>query len=530
MVNKGFSMLCPVRFGTTHTPTKQLPSTQPDKLDTSSGQWPLEDPRGRQALSIVLQTTPSIAHDAYQGFITAPKGSDEAVQAAQTLDLFLNHDASPNQYCKDGKTPLTKAIETNSPWFFQRLLKTPGVNTERINRDGSLAIEMALFKGDLLSFKALIKNIDIPSQRLLGCAAICGEPEMLTILLDKAPETVSPPAREGLLKLSNSQKNLCHYFKQPENHSKKTERLWNIISSPRAAHKGEVQKFSKLVALLKAGADVNAVGQRNASPLMASARANKINEVKLLQMASANPNLVDDFGETALFKAVELNHLMVIDSLIQAGANIDTVDRAFGRTVLALAASAGHTEAAQKLIAAAANLNHESLLTGYTPLALAILNQHPEMVRVLTQAGADINHYNKSFETPLEIAVRVDDLDMVKLLIEAGVQLDLLGSTDETPLQLAKKRGHFEIEQALIDAGAKPNGASYVQRAKRYWQRVKRNENAEQQGIAMGTILVLMLYSIGIERLKESFIQTVDAIPDIFGNDIGNEVRADRRI
>ena len=83
--------------------------------------------------------------------------------------------------------------------------------------------------------------------------------------------------------------------------------------------------------LIKEGADVNL-----SNPLITASEYNRLEAAILLIKAGANVNKQDQFGSTALNKAVINNNLKMVELLLSSGANIDLKDES-GNTVLYLA-------------------------------------------------------------------------------------------------------------------------------------------------------------------------------------------------
>ncbi len=117
--------------------------------------------------------------------------------------------------------------------------------------------------------------------------------------------------------------------------------------------------------LLARGADPNIKNLSDGSPLMAAAGQNQIESVKLLLQRHADPNAVDEHGETALHY-VKGGRADIVELLLAGGALVDWKD-----------------------------------LQGWGPLGLASAELDDKEVEVLLNHGADPNTKHNSGLTPL---------------------------------------------------------------------------------------------------------------------------------
>jgi len=188
--------------------------------------------------------------------------------------------------------------------------------------------------------------------------------------------------------------------------------------------------------LLDHGADVNARGQRQMTPLHWAAFGGHPAMVELLVARGAQIELRDDCGCTPLHDAassLDVNksgdYVGVVRVLIGAGA--DPNARAF------------------------------ALMFSATPLLYATsgLDEHPKealsIINLLMEHGADPNAQSDDGETPLLSAVRHGSKDAVETLLARGANVNTKNKSGETPLALAKKLMKASIAQLLRKHGAK---------------------------------------------------------------------------
>jgi ankyrin repeat protein len=242
---------------------------------------------------------------------------------------------------------------------------------------------------------------------------------------------------------------------------------------------------------LEIGIEVDELGAKGHTALMAAAYYGHRAVVKILLAAGADPNLLSDddglgrAGMTALMLAVSSffasNRHQVAQQLIAGGADVN--QRGIGgKTAIMYAALAGsgYTECVEALLAAGADLDlHDDL--GHTVLSSVAAAENYPMFNLLMQAGASTaglesiqliqaagtgnvdrvksllaNHVNLDLDRGAAIgnAAAAGHTQIVELLIKAGANVNLRDKLGFTPIASAAYAGYGEIVQLLIDAGA----------------------------------------------------------------------------
>jgi uncharacterized protein len=145
--------------------------------------------------------------------------------------------------------------------------------------------------------------------------------------------------------------------------------------------------------------------------------------VRLLQKG-ADAKMVDDCGICVLTYAIVGSRPDIVKLLIDAGADVNAVDRSIYKR----------------------------------PLAYAVRVQDPEdryrIVKMLIDAGANVNAGNG--ETPLVSSVSEQDVRLVELLIASGADVNLHDDDAESAYSYAAALGHERLKQMLLEAGANP--------------------------------------------------------------------------
>ncbi|WP_411826639.1 ankyrin repeat domain-containing protein [Luteolibacter sp. AS25] len=245
-------------------------------------------------------------------------------------------------------------------------------------------------------------------------------------------------------------------------------------------------------------------------------RANSYMEVASLIEQGVDTNERIGSNMTPLMVACALGLPGIVEQLLDAGADLHTVDSSLGASPLHKAAQSGCVDVAELLLNRGAFINLQSAATGHTPLIDAVWAKRTGMVKFLLSRGASVNivgHHQQTvfdflgtepvwtagFTTPsdeawgrdilqlcldkkaqdeqiiasqkLMAAVGAGDLDEVKKLIAAGVDVNektpVVGSGNDgqTPLLVACFMGYADIVRELITAGAKETINDYLMAA-----------------------------------------------------------------
>ena len=184
--------------------------------------------------------------------------------------------------------------------------------------------------------------------------------------------------------------------------------------------------------------------QNVSAALIKATKKGKIKKVhKLLKIPGIDVNYRDrSHKETALMFAARLGHIEIALALLSAGADINLVDN-LGQTALWKATGSlelydlHYNVAGSNIIAA-------------------------PMVRVLLDAGAEVNCPDFDGNTPLINAIGNYD-DIVDLLLAVpGIDVTSRAADKWTPLMCAKEHRNSKIIQKLIALGATHETQEYV--------------------------------------------------------------------
>uniref|UniRef100_A0A1I8H872 ANK_REP_REGION domain-containing protein n=1 Tax=Macrostomum lignano TaxID=282301 RepID=A0A1I8H872_9PLAT len=234
--------------------------------------------------------------------------------------------------------------------------------------------------------------------------------------------------------------------------------------------------------LIEAQADLDIQTKRGATPLYIAAMRGHHEVARLL---TSRPNVQQVHGATALYIAVQEGHRKVIESLINAGADVnikiksgegplhyasqsnlhslvDILLRAYadpnilqdeGASPLIVACQLGHLGMVERLLSAMADPSVEST-AGFTALHLAAQNGHHRIVQILMNAAAETVHKDWQGYSPLYMAAQNGHTRVVQAFIAAQVNVDLQTKYGATPLYIAAGKGKNDMVKLLLGAQA----------------------------------------------------------------------------
>ncbi|GAB1355720.1 MAG TPA: ankyrin repeat domain-containing protein [Candidatus Rifleibacterium sp.] len=208
--------------------------------------------------------------------------------------------------------------------------------------------------------------------------------------------------------------------------------------------------------LIKAGADVNAIGALNKHTVLHIAAICDASPaiMSMLLKAGADVNARNSFGSTPLFYSFLSPENMQI--LINAGADVNARDT-LGNTPLLDGAMLPYTLAfVEILVKAGANINERDSRHGRTAFLLAAAcNENPEMLTELVRLGADIHARDSlGLDALMNAANFGNTPEVIRRLIEMGIDVNATTETGKTALIYAATEGHSNTVATLIGLGA----------------------------------------------------------------------------
>ncbi|KAJ8688115.1 hypothetical protein QAD02_023910 [Eretmocerus hayati] len=229
------------------------------------------------------------------------------------------------------------------------------------------------------------------------------------------------------------------------------------------ASNSEYENFELVKKLIVAKADVNKKGGRGSTSLHHAAFHGKTDIVRILLLARASPDLVNDYGETPLMLATRSDHenFEVVEALIASGADVNKTDKR-GCMSLHYAAKLGKATIVRTLLAAGA-LPDAIDEKNSSPLLLALScdreidEEKLDVVHQLIEAGTKINVADEWGMTPLLRACEHGNLELVDILLSKGACLTDSNKSGYNALLYATKSRNVELVSRLIKAGLDVN-------------------------------------------------------------------------
>ncbi|KAI9826793.1 MAG: hypothetical protein M1819_007264 [Sarea resinae] len=172
-------------------------------------------------------------------------------------------------------------------------------------------------------------------------------------------------------------------------------------------------------------------------------------------ITSSSSNERPEDGRTALHKAAFYGHKLVVNVLLEKGADIDARS-SDELTALHLAARKGNESVVRLLVEKGADLDARDI-TGRSSLHLAADQGHYAIVQYLLDKGVDIDLADVFGNTMLHLASEQGNAAVAQMLLEEGADVHAKDNSGRTALHRAAERGHEGIVRLLLERGADIN-------------------------------------------------------------------------
>lgn len=181
--------------------------------------------------------------------------------------------------------------------------------------------------------------------------------------------------------------------------------------------------------LIDNGANVDTRSLGGLTPLTIATVRGLDSMVETLLEEGADPDIVDDYGEVALFVAM-WQDIGMVEALLEEGANPNIVN-GDGKTPLLIATRHGHDDLVELLLSAKADPNVRDGNDGNTALHI-------------------IAYWRRFDQWRYE--------NIAKALLRAGANPDIKNNDGKTAWDVVVAEGNDEILEAFHEAGAEPPG------------------------------------------------------------------------
>jgi len=216
--------------------------------------------------------------------------------------------------------------------------------------------------------------------------------------------------------------------------------------------------------LIARGADVNAKDETQQSAYLVTTSEGYLDLLNLTLAHGGDVASKDSFNGTGLIRAGERGHTGVVGRLIQAGVEVNHVNR-LGWTALHEAIILGkgtpaYDDTVRVLVAGGADVRLPSRRDGVAPLDHARSKGYARQVATLEKALRQdaAGPVDKAEANRRLLAAATDgDPDAAALALRAGADLETVGEHRRTPLLLAVTHDRTDVARVLVALGANPN-------------------------------------------------------------------------
>lgn len=210
------------------------------------------------------------------------------------------------------------------------------------------------------------------------------------------------------------------------------------------------ESLKKAICLILAGADIDVQNEHGRTALMLAVKEGYNKLIQILLDLGANPN--DEHGNTLIFAEAQGDE-DIIKTLLSYKVNCNIPDE-FGNTALIRAILSiskvilksnkkMYHQRIKLLIDSGANVNFQRsirscygcqrLKIGYTPLMLAVIYGEKDIIEMLINAGADVNMQDSDGVTALYLAVKKalyssvknNCYEIIEMLLKSGANVDI---------------------------------------------------------------------------------------------------------
>ena len=258
----------------------------------------------------------------------------------------------------------------------------------------------------------------------------------------------------------------------------------NAMGEPPLFMAVKADSRSAVLALLAAGAHVDARDSQGNNSLHAAVRWNAVNAAQTLISRAANVNAHALNGKTPLHDSIRWGIIRMEILLIGNGADLEVRDNE-GNTPFMEAIMAGYIASAERLNDIGVDVTTRNN-RGDTPLHIAVAQDRPDMVALLLGWGAKIHARNILEKTPFQVALATSprmvsalltpqwigvsdddgrsplhiailsnaEVETLRIIVDRGARVSSVDLDGKTPLHLALEREKWDHAKLLADGGA----------------------------------------------------------------------------
>jgi len=214
--------------------------------------------------------------------------------------------------------------------------------------------------------------------------------------------------------------------------------------------------LNSLRALFRYPLDVNVKNTAGFTALYYAIKKNDNSCMETLLEHGADPNFVDEDGNTLLHIAAQSDAFFGATQLARYKLNPNQLNR-HNLTPLHIAILKNFRGTASEIIWRA-NANLNTPLAGESPLIFAIRNELVWLIEELVGKGADVEVKDAMGNSAIDLALtRVNNTSIMYQLLSHGVKPDIKDANGNTPLSRALINSDLDAARTLIEYQVNPN-------------------------------------------------------------------------
>ncbi|XP_696390.3 ankyrin repeat and SOCS box protein 2 isoform X3 [Danio rerio] len=447
--------------------TPSRPPQQQQRQQTVQAACPANPPREK----IDLENVCSVSH-----FVT---GYGKPMVAYRRYDGSMQLVPEPEEELE----PIAKAISEGDVGTVRLMVKQPGCNLLKPNKEGWIPLHEAAYYGQdqcvkilLRAQPGMINQRTLRDQTPLMLAVSRENLACVEILLEKGADPEIPNKEKETPLYKACEKENPALVAMLLNHgalvNKSCIQGWTALHESVCRNNVEICEM-----LMKAGAKVSLPNKYGITPIFVAAQSGKVEALRMLLKNGADLNSQASDGATALYEACKNGHEDIVEFLLSQNADANKAGKT-GLLPIHIAAQRGKDGkdlltfgctrkniSATKIIAMLIPATSRARVrrSGISPLHLAAERNRNDIVEVLIEAGFDVNAmlsedrsmmYEDRRSTALYFAVINNNIEATTMLLEAGANPNL---DTFKPLLVALRQGCIQTVTLLVEHGADVN-------------------------------------------------------------------------
>jgi len=250
---------------------------------------------------------------------------------------------------------------------------------------------------------------------------------------------------------------------------------------------------------------------------LAAAQGHERAAIKLKQLEEYVAVLDQGPGRADIFNAIQRNDVVLIDSLIKSGTNLDLTDP-LGNSTVMVALLAGWPRLAKTLLD---QTKHPAQINslGFRPMHVATIRGYRTIAIALLDVGVNIDQTDVRGNTALMLAAKNRKTDMLKLLLERGADFSISNRKKQTAIDFVFAADYPAGKALLISYGIGPGTTAITIAEVNVTSSLDQFKTAVEQrgGRYTGWPLLNIAIELGETSLSKEIIQqqpVLDAVDD----------------